>query len=59
MIFKTFGLLVVVQLIASVAGQCSPKDYGDADEAFLFVTVFGRPNAHFPTDDQGLTNLCK
>lgn len=59
MISKTLSLLVLVQLIASVACQCSPKEYADADDAFLFVTVFGHPKTNFPSDDQGMATLCK
>lgn len=59
MISKTLTLLVIVQLIASVACQCSPKDYAEADDAFLFVTVFGHPKTNFPSDDQGFVALCK
>ena len=59
MISKTIGLFVVVQLIAGVSCQCSPKDYADADDAFLFVTVFGYPKASFPTDEAAFDKICK
>ena len=58
-ISKTIALLVLIQLVANADGQCAQKEYDEADEAFLFITVFGHPKVSFPQQDPAMQQLCK